>query len=60
MRNGTQTRESGTKSIQSDTKSNRSGTNKKKSDRLSDWELAELMGTKRDTYTRRRGAVRKR
>lgn len=28
--------------------------------RLSDRELADLMGTNRDTYTRRRGAVRKR
>ncbi len=28
--------------------------------RLSDKELADLMGTNRDTYTRRRGSVRKR
>ncbi len=32
----------------------------KPKERLSDRDLAELMGTKRDTYTRRRGAVRKR
>lgn len=32
----------------------------KPKERLSDRELAELMGTNRDTYTRRRGAVRKR
>ncbi|WP_432355297.1 hypothetical protein [Sporosarcina sp. A2] len=29
-------------------------------ERLSDKDLAELMGTNRDTYIRRRGAVRKR
>lgn len=32
----------------------------KQKERLSDRDLAELMGTNRDTYTRRRGAVRKR
>lgn len=32
----------------------------KTKERLSDRELAELMGVNRDTYTRRRGAVRKR
>lgn len=35
-------------------------TEDKARERLSDRDLAELMGTKRDTYTRRRGAVRKR
>lgn len=32
----------------------------KPQERLSERELAELMGTNRDTYTRRRGAVRRR
>ncbi len=32
----------------------------KPKERLSDRELEELMGCNRDTYTRRRGAVRKR
>lgn len=35
-------------------------TAEKPKEQLSDRELAELMGINRDTFTRRRGAVRKR
>ncbi|PIC59089.1 hypothetical protein CSV80_00775 [Sporosarcina sp. P12(2017)] len=35
-------------------------TSKKRNERLSEWELAELMGTNRDIFKRHRGSVRRR
>lgn len=59
-RNGTKSSESDTETVKSDTENFLSGTNRKKSEQFSERELAELMGTNRDTFKRHRGSVRRR
>ncbi|WP_342537336.1 hypothetical protein [Sporosarcina sp. FSL K6-3508] len=61
IRSGTKSDVSDTESVKSDMKNVSSGTERKKSEQFSDRELADLMGTNRDTYRRGPGgAIRRR
>lgn len=60
VRSRTKSKESDNKSIENDTKSILNSVNFKKSEKFSEHELADLMGTNRDTYKRHRGSVRRR
>lgn len=60
IRSGTQSSENDTKTNKVDTESVTSGMKDKKSEQLSKREWSELMGTNRDTFKRKNGAIRRR